>query len=104
MQTLPDAPDETRDEEMVRALRAILGSEAQVPLGLRSRLEAEVVAAHAASRRPGWTASLVLGALVFSVVAAAAPGQMSAEVLSLLAVGALVYAVSFRFLAGGPHG
>lgn len=107
MDALPDGadpPDEDRDERMVRALRGLLDKETPVPLGLRSRLEAEVVAAHAKSRRPGWIAPLVLAAVVFSVVATAAPAQTSGEVLGSLALGALVYAVSFRLLAGRRHG
>lgn len=103
-ETQKESADENRDEEMVRALRGLLVDEAPVPLGLRSRLEAEVAGAHLEDRQRGWTATLVLGALLFSVGAFVVPTQLSGEVLGLLAVGALGYAVSLRSIGGRRQG
>lgn len=95
---------EERDETMVRALRGILVSEEPVPLGLRSRLEAEMAATRARERKPGWVPLGVIGAILFSVAALSAPFHLSGPAWMLLGLGAVVYVLSLRSLLGRRQG
>jgi hypothetical protein len=83
----PMPPDQTSDDHAVQALRAVLMAPGEPPPGLVVRMQARVRRAREAHARITRDARIVMGALVFSVIAF----RGNTETLVVGAVVAMLY-------------
>jgi hypothetical protein len=90
------------DEKTIDVLREILSVADEMPLGMRSRLEAAVTDHHRRSLRPSRGASAVVASVVLTVALLVRVVPGDAWSTSVAVACALAYAVAFRVTGEAP--